>query len=58
MATIFLNGTFFNANSQNADLVTLTEHPSFEIGNISRQDVMVHIQKSTVLSFINSTFGS
>lgn len=58
MATLFLNGTFFDDMSQQAGVVTPTVHPSFEIGKMSRQDVMVHIQKSSVASLITNIFGS
>ena len=51
-ASMFVNGTFYEETTQKLGKVIPTEHTSFEIGNISRRDLMFHMPRKTAESFV------
>lgn len=55
MLSLFMNGTFYSAD--NSEGVPKVTHPNFEVGTISRQDLMLHIPESFIASLFNSMAG-
>jgi len=54
MLSLFFNGTFYPTDNSDVPRV---QHPSFEIGAISRQDVMIHIPETSLQSFFYAMAG-
>lgn len=54
LLSLFFNGTFYPTD--NAE-VPRVQHPNFEIGAISRQDVMIHIPETSLQSLFYALAG-
>ena len=50
MLSLFMNGTFYSDAAQALGQVSKTQHPRFEVGNASRQDLMIHMPDTVVTS--------
>lgn len=51
---MYMNGTFFSEQAQAEGTVISSEHKKFELGSVSKQDIMMHIPETFMTSFINA----